>query len=223
MSTTRRILVINPNSTEAVTQGLDAAMACLRDGTTVVDCVTLKEGPPGIESQRDADSVVAPLLALMRRHEPDYDAFVLACYSDPGLHSLRELTKKPVLGIAECGLMTAMTLGHRIGVIAILQKSIPRHLRYIASLGIAGRLVAERPLDMGVTELSDDGRTFARLVEVGRALREQDGADVIVLGCAGMAAYRARLQAALQVPVVDPAQAATAMAIGRARLGWHAG
>jgi Asp/Glu/hydantoin racemase len=212
----RRILVINPNSTQIVTDGLDTAMSCFREGGHfVIDCVTLAEGPPGIESQRDADGVVAPLMKLMREREAQYDAFVIACYSDPGIHSLREMTKKPVLGIAECGLMTAMTLGQRIGVIAILQKSIPRHLRYMATMGISGRLAAELPLDMGVVALSQESKTLSRLVEVGTELRERHGADVVVLGCAGMAAYRARLEQAINLPVVDPAQAAVSMAIGR--------
>jgi len=222
MNTPQRILVINPNSTEAVTRGLDAAMECHRAGGNVtIDCVTLKEGPPGIENQQHADGVIAPLMNLLREREGQYDAFVIACYSDPGLHSLRELTKKPVLGIAECGLLTAMTLGQRIGVIAILQKSIPRHLRYVAAMGIGDRLAAELPLEMGVVELSQEERTMARLIEVGRALREQHGADVVVLGCAGMAAYRGRLQQAIGVPVVDPSQAAAGMAIAHVALGWH--
>jgi Asp/Glu/hydantoin racemase len=217
----RRILVINPNSTQAVTDGLDTAMSCFRQGGHfVIDCVTLAEGPPGIESQRDADSVVAPLMKLMREREAQYDAFVIACYSDPGIHSLREMTKKPVLGIAECGLMTAMTLGQRIGVIAILQKSIPRHLRYMATMGISGRLAAELPLDMGVVALSQEGKTLPRLIEVGTELRDRHGADVLVLGCAGMAAYRARLEQTIKLPVVDPAQAAVAMAIGRTMMDW---
>jgi allantoin racemase len=215
-----RILVINPNSTDAVTRGLDAAMECYRPNA-VVECVTLKEGPPGIENQQHVDGVIAPLMNLLRQREDQYDAFVIACYSDPGLHSLRELTKKPVLGIAECGLLTAMTMGQRIGVIAILQKSIPRHLRYLAGMGISQRLVAELPLDMGVVELSQEDRTMTRLAEVGHALRAQHGADVVVLGCAGMANYRARLQEAIGVPVVDPSQAATGMAIARVALGWH--
>ena len=125
-----RILVINPNSTEAVTRGIDEAMAPLRiAGGPEIDCVTLKEGPPGIETQQHVDSVIAPMLRLVREKERDYAAFVIACYSDPGLHSVREATTKPVLGISECGVLTALTLGQKFGVIAILEKSIPRHLR----------------------------------------------------------------------------------------------
>jgi len=219
-----RILVINPNSTEAVTRGIDEACAPLRiPGGPEIECVTLKEGPPGIETQQHVDSAVAPLLDLVSRNEKQYAAFVIACYSDPGLHSLREATKKPVLGISECGILTALTLGHKFGVIAILQQSIPRHLRYVGALGLTERLAGELPIGLGVTELSDETRTFGRMVEVGETLRDQHGANVVVMGCAGMARYRKPLQDKLGIPVVEPTQAAVAMAIGRVRLNWAGG
>jgi Asp/Glu/hydantoin racemase len=216
------ILVINPNSSDGVTRGIDEACAPLRmAGGPAIECVTLREGPPGIETQRHVDSVVQPLLNLLREKERQYAAFVIACYSDPGLHSLREATRKPVLGISESGILTALTLGHKFGVIAILRQSIPRHLRYVGALGVADRLAAELPVELGVAELSDESKTFGRMVEVGRQLREQ-GTDVIVMGCAGMARYRKPLQEALGIPVVEPTQAAVSMAIGRVRLGWEA-
>jgi len=216
-----RILVINPNSTEAVTRGIDQAVEPLRmPGGPAIDCVTLKEGPPGIETQQHVDGVVAPMLNLMRAKESQYAAFVIACYSDPGLHSLREATRKPVLGIAECGILTALTLGQKFGVIAILQQSIPRHLRYVGALGLSERLAAELPVGLRVVELSDEAKTFGRMVEVGKALRERHGADVLVMGCAGMARYRKPLQDEIGIPVVEPTQAAVAMAIGRVRLDW---
>jgi allantoin racemase len=218
-----RILVINPNSTEAVTRGIDQAVEPLRmSGGPAIDCVTLKEGPPGIETQQHVDSVVQPLLNLVRAKEVEYAAFVIACYSDPGLHSVREATKKPVLGISECGILTALTLGHRFGVIAILEKSIPRHLRYVGALGVTERLAGELAVGIPVVELSNEEKTFRRMVEVGKALRERHGADVVVMGCAGMARYRKPLQDEIGIPVVEPTQAAVAMAIGRVRLNWAA-
>jgi allantoin racemase len=217
------ILVINPNSTEAVTRGIDEAVEPLRiPGGPGIDCVTLKEGPPGIETQQHVDGVVSPLLSLIQRNEKEYAAFVIACYSDPGLHSVREATRKPVLGISECGILTALTLGHRFGVIAILRKSIPRHLRYVGAMGVSDRLAAELPVGIPVVELSDEKKTFGRMVEVGKALREDHGADVVVMGCAGMARYRKPLQDEIGIPVVEPTQAAVAMAIGRVRLNWTA-
>jgi allantoin racemase len=216
------MLVINPNSTEAVTRAIDAACEPLRiSGGPAIECITLAEGPPGIETQRHVDTVIAPLVNIVSKREEAYQAFVIACFSDPGLHSVREITCKPVLGIAECGILTALTLGHKFGVIAILQQSVARHLRYIAAMGVKDRLAAELPLGLGVTELANEGRTFERMVETGVKLRDVHGADVIVMGCAGMAQYRDRLQDALRMPVVEPTQAAVAMASGRVRLGWH--
>ena len=218
------ILVINPNSSEAVTRGIDAACEPLRmAGGPALECVTLAEGPPGIETQQHVESVVGPLLRMVAAREREHSAFVIACYSDPGLHAVRELTKKPVLGISECGILTALTLGHKFGVIAILRKSIARHLRYVAALGVADRMAGEVPVGLGVTELADEAKTFSRMVAAGEKLRDDHGADVVVMGCAGMARYRKPLQDAIGLPVVEPTQAAVAMAIGRVRLGWHTG
>ena len=221
---TDSILVINPNSTESVTRAIDEACAPLRiPGGPAIECVTLEEGPPGVETQQHVDGVVGPLIRLVSDRENDHGAFVIACYSDPGIHSMREATKKPVLGIAECGILTALTLGQKFGVIAILQQAVARHLRHIGALGVADRLAAELPVELGVTALADANKTFGRLVEVGTRLRDDHRADVVVLGCAGMARYRKPLQDAIGIPVVEPTQAAVAMAIARVRLAWHIG
>jgi Asp/Glu/hydantoin racemase len=215
----QRILVINPNSTQAVTDGIDQALDPLRlAGGPVFECVTLAEGPPGIQTQRDVDGVIAPLSKLIASRDYDCDGFVIACYSDPGLHSAREVTRKPVLGISECGVLTALTLGHRFGVIAILAGSIPRHLRYLGAMGVMDRLAAELPVGLQVTELADAGRTRERLIATGRQLVNDHGAHVVVMGCAGMAQYRKALEDAIGVPVVEPTQAAAGMALARVRL-----
>jgi Asp/Glu/hydantoin racemase len=221
---TDSILVINPNSSETVTRAMDEACEPLRiPGGPTIECMTLEEGPPGIETQRDVDGVVRPLMRVVSEREKNHSAFVIACFSDPGLHSVRELTKKPVLGIAEAGILTALTLGQKFGVIAILKASVTRHLRYIGALGVTDRFAAELPLGLGVAELSDEKKTFHRMLETGARLRDNRGADVVVMGCGGMAPYRKRLQDELGIPVVEPTQAAVAMAIGRVRLGWHIG
>jgi Asp/Glu/hydantoin racemase len=214
------LYVINPNSTQAVTDAIDVALEPLRSGDApAIECVTLAEGPPGIETQRDVDGVVMPLLKRAAALENSAGAFVIACFSDPGLHSLREQSARPVLGIAECGVLTALSIAPRFGVLAILPGSIPRHQRYFAAMGVTDRLAGEVAVDVGVVELADEQRTFARLTECGRTLRDQHRADVVVMGCAGMARYRAALEDDLTIPVVEPTQAAVTMAIGRVRLG----
>jgi Asp/Glu/hydantoin racemase len=219
---TERIVVINPNSTEAVTAGIDQALDPLRfTGGPEIVCRTLKEGPPGIQSQRDVENVVQPLLALIGREHNQAAAFVIACFSDPGLHVAREASERPVFGISESGLASAMSLGDRIGVIAILAASMPRHRRYFRSMGIESRICGERPIGLPVVELSDEAKTYGRMVTVGRELRDEDGAEVIVMGCAGMARYRQRLEDELGLPVIDPSQAAVGQAISAVRLGWR--
>jgi allantoin racemase len=215
------IYVINPNSNEAVTAGIDAAMAPLRssDGPEIA-CVTLREGPPGIQSQRDVDGIVGPLLKQAALLEDEAAAFVVACFSDPGMYALREQSARPVLGIAECGVLTALTLGQRFGVIAILPTSIPRHLRYFGAMGMLDRFAADLSIGLSVAELSDGARTLERMIAAGRTLRDSHGADVLVMGCAGMARFRETLERELEIPIVEPTQAAVAMAIGRVRLGW---
>ena len=217
--TQARILVINPNSTAAVTHGIDQALEPLRmAGGPQFECITLAEGPPGIQTQQHVDGVIGPLSRIIAQRQRDCDAFVIACYSDPGLHSAREVTAKPVLGIAECGVLTALTLGQRFGVIAILPSSIPRHLRYLGAMGLTDRLAAELAVGLQVTELADTTRTRQRMIDTGRRLVADHGADVIIMGCAGMAQYRKPLEDSLGVPVVEPTQAAAGMALTRVLL-----
>ena len=217
-----RIVVINPNSSVDVTNGIDAAMEPLRfsDGPSI-DCLTLKDGPPGIETQRHVDSVVGPLCGLIEREGNNTDAFVIACFSDPGLHSARETTTRPVMGISESGITKALTLGEKFGIIAILPKGVTRHKRYIRQMGLEGRLAGDRAIGVGVTGLSAEEEVESRMTAVGRKLIEEDGADTLIMGCAGMARYRHRLEDTLGVPVIDPSQAAVADAIAAVRLGYR--
>jgi Asp/Glu/hydantoin racemase len=210
----RRILIVNPNSNEAVTKGLAAALAPVRfaDGPEI-ECRTLAEGPYGIETQEHVESVTLPLRRLVAGSN-DIDAFVIACYSDPGLAVCREATRRPVFGINEAGVLTALARGEHVGVIAIGQRSIRRHVRYMRQLGLMDRFAGERPLNMSVAEVASGEKTLDRMIEVGEELCDKDAADVIVMGCAGMARHRQPLEAALGVPVIDPTQAAVAMAIG---------
>jgi Asp/Glu/hydantoin racemase len=212
--TRRRIVVVNPNSNEAVTRGLDEALRPLAfaEGPEIV-CTTLAEGPYGIETQADVESVAMPLRRLIES-DNGADAFVIACYSDPGLHVCREGTDRPVFGIAESGVLTALARAETFGVIAIKQRSIRRHVRYLRQMGLAERLAGERPLEMSVAETASGEGTLGRLIAVGRELRDEDGAGAIVMGCAGMARHRRALEEALGVPVIDPTQAAVAMALG---------
>lgn len=209
----KTIVVINPNSDSAVTDALDRALIAFRlDGGPSIECLTLREGPLGIEAQIHADQVVLPMARLIESR-PDASAFVIACYADPGIDALREIAEAPVFGSQESGILTALARGDLVGVIAASDSSIRRHRRYLRRLALSDRVYSERPMNMSVGEIARDERCFERLVEVGRNLIA-DEVDAIVLGCAGMARHRAALENALQVPVIEPTQAAVAMALG---------
>lgn len=216
-----RILVINPNSNPAVTQGLEDALKPLGfEGGPELVCQTLAEGPFGIESQADVDSVAMPLRRLVESDNGSA-AFIIACYSDPGLQVCREGTDRPVFGIAECGVLAALARAETFGVIAIAQRSIPRHMRYLRQMGLTERLAGERPLNMSVAETASGEGTLVKMIDIGRALRDEDGARAIVMGCAGMARHRRPLEDALGIAVIDPTQAAVTMALGTVQFSRH--
>ncbi len=201
-----RILVINPNSNHLVTQGLEQALKPLGfEGGPEIVCETLTEGPYGIESQADADGVAMPLRRLVEGDNHSA-AFVIACYSDPGLHVCREATDRPVFGIAECGVLTALARAESFG---------------LRQMGLMDRLTRERPLNMSVAETASGEGTLAKMIEVGRALKDEDGSGAIVMGCAGMARHRRPLEQALGIPVIDPTQAAVTMALGTVQFSHH--
>lgn len=214
-----RILVVNPNSSTSVTAAMDAALAPLRfGGGPAIDTMTLAEGPPGIETQRDVESVVLPLSELVRRERAD--AYVLGCFSDPGLALARDVSDKPVFGIAESAFLTALGFGRKFGIVAILDRSIPRHLRYLRQLGLEDRLAADIAINTGVAGLEDEASSVERIVAVGKQMRDAHGASAVILGCASMGRYRAEVEQQIGIAVVDPTQAAVSQAIAAVALGY---
>jgi Asp/Glu/hydantoin racemase len=213
----KSLIVINPNSSQMVTDAIDLAINPLRRFGTPVRCLTLAEGPLGIESQKQADLTIAPMLDLAAA-QTDAAGYVIACFGDPGLYALRDQTPLPVVGIQQAAVMTALTLGQRFGVIAILPNSIPRHMRAFGAMGALGRLAGDRALGLTVADLADERVSLEAMIATGCKLRDGDGADVLIMGCAGMARYREALETATGLPVVEPCQAAVSMALGQIAL-----
>lgn len=207
----RRIRVINPNSSAAVTEGLRTALAVFPG--IRFDCTDIPESPPTIMTEEDvaraglrvAEAVVA---------DADADAFVVACFSDPGLELSRSLTGRPVIGIQEAGILTALARADRFGIIALGPASVARHLRRMRAMGVTERLAGE--LDLGGVSAEDAGRSdrvYSHMQVLGAQLRDL-GAGALVPGCAGFAPRRAQLERDLGLPVIDPVQAAAAIAMG---------
>ena len=207
-----KILVINPNSNESVTRGIGQTLQSRRaDYDLDITCSTLAEGPFGIESDEDIDAVV-PLVVSEICSNDDYDAFVIACYSDPGLNECRAVSKKPVFGIHESAVSLSATYGQRFGVVALGRGSIQRHIAYVRQLGYQSFHAGERPLDISVDEAANDPGVLQKIIDTGHKLVEEDGAETLILGCAGLAHHRKSAQQAIGVPVIDPVEAALKMA-----------
>jgi Asp/Glu/hydantoin racemase len=208
----KRILVINPNSNDSVTRGLDESLEALRSELDIdVDCHTMTNAPFGIESDADI-TTVSPMVVNWISDHPDYDAYVIACYSDPGLDESRLRFDKPVLGIHESAISFCAAHGRKFGVLALGRESIQRHIAYVRQLGFREYHAGERPMDISVDEAANDPETLDKIIENGRLLIEEDGAEFLVLGCAGLAAWRAPAEKALGVPVIDPVLAAVSAA-----------
>jgi len=209
-----RILVINPNSNAGVTASLDRIVAPLRlDGGPEIACTTLEEGPLGIETQRHVDQVVGPLCDLIEREDNRSSAFVIACFGDPGLGSAKETTAKPVFGICQAGVTTALNHGERVGILTNLEGDINFGLRHMRMLGVADRVAGIEPIGITVTGLDEPEPSRAALCDASVRLRDK-GAEVLVTGCAGMTAYKDDIEQASGLKVVDPTYAATSMALG---------
>ncbi|MFK7943628.1 MAG: aspartate/glutamate racemase family protein [Paracoccaceae bacterium] len=205
------IRVINPNSNQSVTDAIAASLKGFAiPGRIDIVCETLETGPIGIENERHVASVAIPMVNRMKTRSAD--AYVIACYSDPALALAREELGVPVFGIMQSAVMQACTLGTRFGVIALSNPAIKRHERGLRAMGMLQHLAAERAINSSVAA-SADADAFVALQKAGRALRDEDGADIVILGCAGMARHRTALQDALGIPVIDPTQAGVASAM----------
>jgi Asp/Glu/hydantoin racemase len=205
-----RILVVNPNSSKACSAGICAALAPFRRPSgPVFDVVTLPEGPPAIYDWRDWHGVVEPLCRLIER-EPA-DAYVIACASDPGIEAARAVTSRPVFGVFRSAVAAAVARAERFGVIAIVEASKARHLAALRAMGLEGRLAAEVALNVSMDTLLEPHAARDRLADAARACAAA-GAGTVILGCTGMAHHRAAVECAAGIPVIEPCQAAAALA-----------
>lgn len=207
-----RILVINPNSSTACSDGIGAAISPLRTASGPrIDVVTTPDGPPAVYSWRDWHAAVEP---VCRRIAADpADVYIVACASDPGIEAARATTSKPVLGVFRSAVASAIARAERFGVIAIVDASKARHLAALRAMGLDNRLAAEIALNVSMDTLLDPSAARKNLIAAAIACRDA-GAETVILGCTGMAHHRAAVEAEAGLPVIEPCQAAVAQALG---------
>lgn len=213
------IYVINASSRAdtGITENIARSLSWMRhDGLPDIACVTLADGPCGINSARDSDDAAPAVLRFIEREaaRDETAGFVVACFSDPGVYAARGLTGKPVAGIGEAGLSAALCLGDRIGTIGASANGA-KTLRLARQLGMLPRLAGHQGLGLDYGQLQDARLVTQAVIDAGRRLKEDAGAEALLFAGAGFAAYASLLETAVGLPVIDPVQAAAGLVLSQ--------
>ena len=203
MSAVFRLALLNPNTDARHTDAMGAVVRETLPEGCEVTAVSPERGPTSIESE--ADSVVAAAaVAELLRELPAHDAYLVACFGDPGVGAARELTEAPVVGIGEAAFQAAVTIARRFAVITTLPRSIPEIEDALERHGMRSRCVAVEPLGIPVADQGGHNPdTTAAIVEAGRRVVVRDGAEALVLACGGMADVARAVASEVGVPVCD--------------------
>lgn len=214
-----QILLVNPNTTASMTRKAGEAARTVSGASTEILAVNPEFGPPSIEGYYDEVFSIPGLIGEIRKH-PDVDAVVIACFDDTGLDAARCSTSVPVIGIGEAGFHTASLVAGKFGVVTTLSRSIPAIEHNLVRYGLASRCAGVRAAEVPVLDLEIPGSNACDRIsdEIRRAI-EEDRAEAIVLGCAGMADLARRLSDQHGVPVIDGVTAAVKLAEGLVGLG----
>jgi len=222
-----RLLLINPNISDSVSELIRAeALRSVAEGTTV-DVLTAPFGVAYIETRFEALIGAYAAAQLAAEHHERFDAVIVAAFGDPGLAGLREVLPIPVTGLTEAALASAHLLGHRISIIAISQRIQAWYREVVEAYGFGSRLASIRALDRPLTTIGGVQDEHAQALQaLARKAVDEDGAEVIVLAGAPLAGLARSLAGRLPVPVVDGvssavrhAQTLVALRPGRATQG----
>ncbi|WP_163558765.1 aspartate/glutamate racemase family protein [Halomonas sp. NO4] len=215
------IRVINPNTTHAMTAAIGEAARRIAAPGTRITASQPDSGPVSIESHFDeAISAVGVVDEVLQGERDGVDAYVIACFGDPGLLAARELTRAPVIGIAEAAFHMAALISTRFSVVTTLGRTgiIAEHL--LEQYGFAHHCRRVRAAEIPVLDLEENGAVaLGRIIDECRRARDEDGVGAIVLGCGGMAKLTEEIGDAVGLPVVEGVTAGVKLAEALAGLG----
>jgi len=198
-----------------MTAAIQQSAEVFASGSFEVETVSTPGAPRFIESHADELRCGPGMMEIFESQEAAYDAFVIACHSDVHLEAMREATRKPVIGIGEASMKLASFLGRTFSVVTTHQHSIPGKLEQARKCHVQDLLASVRAPDAGEEGLGG----WDLFLELSRRAKEEDGAEVIVLGCAGLAGMDKRIGDALDIPVLDGVVCGLILATGFARYG----
>jgi allantoin racemase len=201
-----RILVINPNSSPTITERIREMLLGIKRVDTELDVICLSEAPATLESSYD-EAFAIPLLidAIKKANKEGYDAVVLACFCDAGLEAAKEVSDILVLGLEETTLAMALLLGHKFSIMTERREKVPVKETHVRKKGLESRFASVRPIGLSVADLAaQPERVRSEGLSLAQQMIEEDGAEVIIMGCAAMSGYADEMEKKLNVPVLDP-------------------
>ena len=199
-----RILVINPNTSEEMTQDIDREARQYAGADTELETVCPSWGPRSIEGHYEEELATVAMLEVINEQAADHDGVVIACYGDPGLGAARELSPVPVVGIAEASMLTACTVAHSFSIVTVLPRVKPLLENTVRLHGLEARCASIRTTPLSVLDCERDPEAAGReIVRAARLAIDEDGAEAICLGCAGMGPLDKAVQDEIGVPVLD--------------------
>lgn len=214
-----RILIVNVNTTASMTKAIgDSARSVASPGTEIIE-LTPDFGADSCEGNFESYLAAIAVMDKVVRYPEPFDAVIQAGYGEHGREGLQELLDVPVVDITEAAASTAQFLGHKYSVVTTLDRAVPLIEDRLKLAGLTDRLASVRASGLGVLELeSEPQRAVATIVEQSRIAVEQDKAEVICLGCGGMAELEEEVRAATGVPIVDGVRAAVTIAESLVRM-----
>ncbi len=210
-----RILIINPNSDPDMTGAIQRSAEEFAGGEFEVVTKATPGAPKFIETYQDELLAAPGMMQLVRVNEDEFDAIIIACHCDPNIDAIKEMTVKPVVGIGEASMKMATMLGHTFSVVTTHIHSIPGKLAHARKYHLQDMMVSVRAPERGAEDLGDE----ELFLELSRRAVEEDLAEVIVLGCAGLTGMDKLIQQKLGVPVLDGVICALIIAGGLVRYG----
>ena len=197
---------------------------------TQVDVVCPEHGPLTIDSSYDEVYAVPPTLELVRdAQDKGYDAILLGCFCDAGVEAAREISSIPVIAMEEATFAVALTLGNKFGILTEKSPRIAMKERHIRRAGLLSRLASIRALGLTTADLDVyPEETKKRGIDIAREMIGDNGAEVIIMGCASMAGYNKDVEREIGVPVLDPtvvsfkyAEMIASLGVSHSRIGLY--
>lgn len=207
----KKILVINPNTSEAMTADVRATVDRIKRPDVDAQTVHPAYGPESLESAYDTAIATNAMIDLLTGKEAEYDGVLIACFGDPGHDALKEMLDGAVMGIAEASIATALMLGNKYSILAAGERAVPLMENMVTGYGLKERLASVECLGMSVTAVEEQKEEATEKLTQAAERAARKGADVMILGCAGMTTLKSEVEKRTGMLILDPVETGYAM------------